>query len=135
MFIHFIDDECIVEDFLCCQELPETTKGQDIVDVTNLYLEQFELKLKNCDGICTDGAPLMTGCLIGFVFIAQKQNRSIIHTHCFIYREALVAKTLGTELNSVLDMIVKIVNYIKMRPLKRRLFTKLCVSVKAQHYT
>ena len=31
-------------------------------------------------------------------------------------------------------MVVKIVNYIKMRPLKRRLFTILCVSVEAQHY-
>ena len=30
---------------------------------------------------------------------------------------------------------MKIVNYIKMRPLKRRLFTKLCVSVEAQLYT
>ena len=70
-----------------------------------------------------------------FFFIAQKQNSNIILIHCFIYREALVAKTLGSELNSVLDMVVKIVNYIKMRPLKRRLFTKFCVSVKAQHYT
>ena len=51
----------------------------------------------------------MTGCLKGFVFIALKQNSNIIDSHCFIYGEALVAKTLGTELNSVLDMIVKIV--------------------------
>ena len=47
----------------------------------------------------------MTGCLKGFVFIAQKQNSNIIHTHCFIHREALVAKTFGTALNSVLDMV------------------------------
>ena len=53
----------------------------------------------------------------------------------FYHREALVAKTLATELNSVLDMVVKIVNYIKMRPLKRRLFRKLCASVEAQHFT
>ena len=83
----------------------------------------------------TDGASSMTACLKGFVFIAQKQNSNIIYTHCFIHREALVAKTLGTELNCVLDMVVKIANYIKMRPLKCRLFTKLCVSVGAQHYT
>ena len=80
-------------------------------------------------------SPSMTGCLKGFVFIAQKQNSIIIHTHCFIHIEALVAKTLGSELNSVLNMVVKTVSYIKMRPLKRRLFTKLCVSVEAQHYT
>ena len=123
VFIRFIDDESIVEDFLCCKELPETNKGQNIFDDIN------------CVGICSDGAPSMTGCLKGFVFIAKKQNSNIIHTHCFIHRKALVAKTLGTELNSVLDMAVKIVNYIKMRPLKRRLFAKLCVSVEVQHYT
>ena len=130
MFIRFIDDDSIVEDFLCCKELPETTKGQDIFAVTNSYLEHCEFKWKNCVGICADGASAMTGCLKGFVFIARKQNSNIIHTHCFIHREAFVAKTLGTELNSVLDMVVKIVNYIKIRPLKR-----LCVSVGAQHYT
>ena len=37
------------------------------------------------------------------------------------------------ELKSVLDMVVKIVNYIKMRPLKRRLFTKLCAGMEAKH--
>ena len=99
--------------------MPETTKGQDIFDVIISYLEHCELKWKNCVGICTDDAPSMTVCLKGFVFIAQKQNSNIIHTHCFIHREALVAKTFGIALNSVLNMVVKIVNYIKMRPLKR----------------
>ena len=97
VFIPFINDESIVEDFLCCKELPETNKGQNIFDVINSYCE---LKWKNCVGICTNGAPSMTGCLKGFVFIAQKQNSNIIHTHCFIHREALVAKTLGTELHT-----------------------------------
>ena len=68
----------------------------------------------------------MTGCLKGFVPIEQKQNPNIVRIHCFIYREALVAKTFETEIKSALDMVVKIVSYIKMRPLKRRLFTKLC---------
>ena len=51
VFIRFIDDEFIVEDFLCCKELPETTKGQDTFDVINSYLEHCELKWKNCVGI------------------------------------------------------------------------------------
>ena len=31
VFIRFIDDEPIVEDFLSCKELSDTTKGQDTV--------------------------------------------------------------------------------------------------------
>eukprot|EP00106_Octopus_bimaculoides_P008734 XP_014776176.1 PREDICTED: zinc finger BED domain-containing protein 5-like [Octopus bimaculoides] len=75
----------------------------------------------------------MTGCLKGFVPIAQKQNPNIIHTHCFIHREVPVAKTLEPELKSAL--VVKIVNYIKMRPLKCRQFAKLCVGMEANHST
>ena len=119
VFIGFIDDKFIVEDFLAAKNCLKTTKVQDIFDVIISYLEHCELEWKNCVDICTGDAPSMTGCLKGFVFIAQKQNSNIIHTHCFIHREALFAKTLGIALNSVLDMVVKIVNYIKMRPLKR----------------
>ena len=103
-----------------------TTNGQDVFDVLNSFMfGLLWIELQNCRGICADGAPAMTGCLKGFVPIAQKQNSNIMHAHCFIYREALVAKTLGTELKSTLDMVVKIVNYVKMSPLKRRLFRKL----------
>ena len=132
-FARFIDDGAIVEDFLCCKELPETTKGQDVFDILNSYLECCGLKWKNCVDICTDGTPVMTEQLKGFV--SQKQNPNIIRTNYFIHREALVAKTLGPELKSAFDMVVKIVNYIKMRPLKCRQFAKLCECVEADHST
>ncbi|CAI9715626.1 finger BED domain-containing 5-like [Octopus vulgaris] len=135
VFVRFINDEAIVEDVLCCKELPETRKGQDVFDVLNSYLVYCGLNWKNCVGICTDGVPVMTRCLKGFVLIAQKQNPNIIHTHCFIHREALVAKNLGPELKSALDMVVKTDNYFKIRPLKCRQFAKLCVGMEADHST
>ena len=97
-------------------------------------MECCGLNWKNV-GICTDDAPAMTGQLKGFVSVAQKQHPNIIQTHCFIRREALVAKTLGPELKSALDMVVKIVNYIMMRPLKCRQFAKLCECMEAHHST
>ena len=33
-------------------------------------------------------------------------------THCFIHREALVAKTLKDEVKLVLNQVVKMVNYV-----------------------
>ena len=92
VFARFIDYKTMVEDFLCSKELLETTKGQDVFDVLNSYLEYCGLNRKNCVGICTDGAPAMTECLKGFVPIAQKQNPNIVHTHGFIHREAQVVK-------------------------------------------
>lgn len=54
-------------------------------------------------------------------------------THCFIHREALVAKTLKDELKLVLDQVIKMVNYIKSRPLKSRLFKQLCIAMESKH--
>ena len=33
VFIRFIDDGAIVEDFRCCKEFPGTTRGQDVFDL------------------------------------------------------------------------------------------------------
>lgn len=50
----------------------------------------------------------------------------------FFHREALVAKTIGPQLKNVLDDVVKMVNFIKMRPLKSRLFSLLCEAMESQ---
>lgn len=59
----------------------------------------------DCVGICTDGAPSMTGSIKGFVTLAKIKNPLIFKTHCFIHREALMTKTLGSELDSILLML------------------------------
>uniref|UniRef100_A0A6P7FDM9 Zinc finger BED domain-containing protein 5-like n=1 Tax=Diabrotica virgifera virgifera TaxID=50390 RepID=A0A6P7FDM9_DIAVI len=49
------------------------------------------------------------------------------------HRESLVCKTLPNALKPVLDQVVGMVNYIKSRPLKTRLFKQLCSAMEAQH--
>jgi len=53
--------------------------------------------------------------------------------HCNIHREALVSKSLLDDFKSVLNMSVKIVNFIKARPLQSRLFEKLCEEMDSIH--
>ena len=96
---------CLNFKLMRVQALPETTKGKDVFDVVNSYLKYCGLNWKNRVGICTDGAPAMTGCLQGFVQIAQKQNLNIIQTPCFIDGDALVAKILGPKLKSALNIL------------------------------
>ncbi|CAI9721398.1 Hypothetical predicted protein [Octopus vulgaris] len=91
------------------------------VDESTDITEYCGLNWKDCVGICTDGAPAMIGCLKGFVPIAQKQNPNIIHIHCFIHREALVAKTLGPELKSGFDMYDWIRNpFVEFEPFEEQ---------------
>ena len=77
----------------------------------------------------------MTGHLKVVVSIAQNQNPNIIHTRCLIHREALVAKALGPEQKFALGMVVRIVDYIKMRPHKSRQFAKLGEGMETVQYT
>ena len=54
-------------------------------------------------------------------------------TLCLIRREALASQQLSGDLNGVLEVVVKTVNFIKVRPLKARLFQRLCDELGA-HY-
>uniref|UniRef100_A0A0P4VZP1 Uncharacterized protein n=1 Tax=Scylla olivacea TaxID=85551 RepID=A0A0P4VZP1_SCYOL len=132
-FIRYIHNVKIVDQFFCCKELEETTTGNDIFATLSEYIKSVGLSWQSCVGICTDGAPAMIGSIKGFVSLVKKENGSVITTHCFLHREALVAKTIGNDLKSVLEKVVKMVNFIKSRPLKTRLFAKLCEEVEAKH--
>ncbi|KAL7637467.1 UNVERIFIED_CONTAM: hypothetical protein RMT77_012195 [Armadillidium vulgare] len=113
--------------------LSTTTRDQDIFDMITGYLKEMNLTWKSCVGICTDGAPCMTGCIKGFVSLAEKENPNLIRTHCFLHREVLVSKISQEELKLVLQQVVEIVNYIKSRPLKSRLFEQLFKEMDSQH--
>ncbi|CAH1112074.1 unnamed protein product [Psylliodes chrysocephalus] len=56
-------------------------------------------------------------------------------TYCVIHREALVSKEMSSGLNIVLTTVVTVVNYIKIRPLKPRIFNALCKDMGAEHST
>ena len=44
-----------------------------------------------------------------------------------MHRQALAAKKLSSILNNVLSVCIKLVNFIKSRPLNNRLFSELCI--------
>ena len=53
--------------------------------------------------------------------------------HCMIHREALAGRCLEPEFRDVLQTSVKIVNFIKSRPLQSRLFATLCHEMGSDH--
>lgn len=60
-FIRVIDEDAIINQFLCCKQLPTTTKGQDIFDTITICLKKYGVSWDLYVGICTDGAPSMVG--------------------------------------------------------------------------
>ena len=63
----------------------------------------------------------------------KKINSEIITTHRFLHRKVLIGKTLNLDLAQMLEEVIEMVNYIKARPLKSRLFTKLCKEMEANY--
>ena len=69
----------------------------------------------------------------GFLARVLQAAPRINFTHCIIHRKSLASKTLDRDLKSVLDAEIKIVNFIKSRPLQTRLFTTLCDEMGSHH--
>lgn len=54
-------------------------------------------------------------------------------THCITHGEALASKDLSSELSEVMTDIVGVVNLIKTRPRKTRVFSPICEEMGAEH--
>jgi hypothetical protein len=67
----------------------------------------------------------MIGSIKGFVTLVKEKNPDVTTTHCFLHWELLVSKSIGEDLKQVLDVAVNMVNFVKQRPLKSRMFAKL----------
>jgi len=57
----------------------------------------------------------MLGNRIGFCKRVQEVNSNVVIIHCFLHRENLATRAIQPELNSVLQDVIQIVNFIKAR--------------------
>ena len=72
-------------------------------------------------------APSMIGCYRGFIALLKKVVPNMFSIHCVIHSQHLVAKKLSDQLNSSLQVVITVINTIKARSLKDRLFRQLCL--------
>ena len=83
--------------------------------------------------VCTDDEPAIIGYLSGFVALMKQVAPHIVSYHCVIHKYALACKTLPLELKSVLDSVVKSVNFIGGRAVNSRLFKAFCDDLGKEH--
>jgi len=98
------------------------TTGEELFHVLDTFFVESGLAWTQCVGVCTDGAAAMTGRKSGVVAPVKQVAPHIASTHCMIHREALATKDMNEDLAYVFSTCVKIVNFIKARPLNHRLF-------------
>ena len=133
-YVRFIDnDDNIVEDLLFCKPILTNCRAHELFAILNNFFQENNLEWKYYVGLCTDGARAMSGRFDGLQTLVQGVAVNAKWTHCVIYREALASQQLSGDFNGVLEAVVKTVNFIKARPLKARLFERLCDELGAKH--
>ena len=131
-YVRFIDnDGNIVEDLLFCKPILKNCRAHELFAILNNFFQENNLQWKYCVGLCTDGAPAMSGRFGGLRTLVQGVAVNVKWTYCLIQREAL-AQQLSGDLNGVLKAVVKTLNFIKAKPLKARLFQRLCNELGAE---
>ena len=132
VYVRFIEELNVREDFLFCIPLPARTTADELFKALNDFYQAEGLEWSRCCGICMDGARAMTGRHSGLVKQVQTVAPAAVWRHCIIHRQALAAKKMPKELRAVLDEAVKIVNIIKSRALNARMFRIMCDEMGAQ---
>jgi hypothetical protein len=92
-----------------------------------------DISWANYVDICIDGVAALAGHKKGFQAEAQQIGPHVNFIHCIIHREGLASRDLEPKLHSVLREAVKVVNFVKSRPLNSRLLAILCEEIQAGH--
>uniref|UniRef100_A0A3P9MCI1 DUF4371 domain-containing protein n=1 Tax=Oryzias latipes TaxID=8090 RepID=A0A3P9MCI1_ORYLA len=107
-FVKYIDCEHIL---FCKEEMEGRTTGEDIFNVVNMFFTRNAISWKSCSSVCTDAAASMTG-----------KNPDIKWTHCGWPWPPLATPWWRHWLHDVLNDSIKVLNFIKSRPLNARFF-------------
>ena len=130
--MRFVKENAIVDEFLFCQ-MKERTRAKDVFDLVNAFLRENSIAWNKLGSVCTDGAPAMIGHPSGFVALMKQVAPLIVSNHCAIHKYTLACKTLPLELKSVLDSVVKAVNFIRSRAINFRLLKAFCDDLEKEH--
>ena len=74
MYIRYVADERINEEFLFCQPLETTSIAVVVFQVLIDFFDKTELSWSKLVGVCTDNAPAMIGANSGLVSLVKQKN-------------------------------------------------------------
>ncbi|KAK2727301.1 hypothetical protein QYM36_007962 [Artemia franciscana] len=133
VFVRYQDCSDIRENILFCQNLQSRTTGEELFKVIDKFFAEGSILWDWCLSVCSDGAAALTGKNNGLMAWIRKKNPKVKWLHCIIHRQALASKRMNAHLHETLNEAVKVINFIKARPLNSRMFKLLCQEMGSEH--
>ncbi|KAI6659622.1 hypothetical protein LOD99_14545 [Oopsacas minuta] len=115
--MRFIDNDRIKEELLFVDYFECRCTGQDIFKMVRSYFDSHHIGLSQVISVSTDGARNMTGRDTGFLGCFKRDVPQCSFNHCMLHKQALAAKNLQPELHETLNLVIKVVNFVKSSPL------------------
>ena len=77
MYIRYVVDKSINEEFLFCQSLETTSKAASVFQVLSDFFDKTELSWSKLVEVCTHGAPAMISANFRLVSVVKQKNSAI----------------------------------------------------------
>ena len=133
VYVRYAVKDALRSELLLINEMRTTTKGEDVFELVYNFFKKNGLQWTKLVGCTTDGATAILGGKSGFQARVKAVSPSVTFVYCFLHQFALAAKLLPPDIKAGLNLVVKMVNYIKTSALNSRLFKVICKDVGSEY--
>ncbi|XP_063735224.1 general transcription factor II-I repeat domain-containing protein 2-like [Eleginops maclovinus] len=111
--------------------------GSDLFTQVNACMDTLGLKWDKLAGVTTDGCPNLTGKNVGLLKRMQNKvteidaDQKLVFLHCIMHQHVLWKSVL--KMDHVIDVVTKIVTFIRARALNHRQFVALSEEHETEH--
>ena len=121
VYVRYATKDAILNESLLINKRRTTTK-EDVFELVDNFFKENGLQWTELVSCTSKGAPAMFGRKSGFQARVKAVPPSVTSVHYFIHQFALAARLLPPDIETSLNLVVKMVNYIKTSVLNSRLF-------------
>ena len=114
-FARYKKNRKLKKELLFSNTLSATTTATDVKALVDSFFEANKLSWQNFKRICNNCAPAMIGVISGFVTLVKNEWPHVTSSHCSLHRYILASKALPLHLMEVMDVAVKMINFIRSR--------------------
>ena len=107
----------MVEEVLLCKPIKLGCRGIDLFNIIDNSISTNHLDWRNFLSIWADGAKAVSASRSGLQSPIREHAPMAMWMHCMIHREALVARELSPDHGAAIEIVTKLINFIKTRPL------------------